>query len=182
MAAVYTKADIAIRRAMDEKFGYTHEDIAKICNVSSGSVRRWLMTKRAKASAIQPLLDIVGGSPTLSVDQVAEHLEDLHKTSKLNQNNKKVHRYSISRMQLAKISGMGVLDDDFIKEIKKLLNRHNFFFMEGIDSFAIGNMRWLFRSCPPIEDEALNQFNVEMANQIEDRQDEEEQDDWGEQT
>lgn len=168
MASVYTKADIAIRRATDEKFGYTHDDIAQLCGVNIGSVKRWLTTGRAKADAIQPLLDIVGYSPYLSAKQVTEHLVELNRPLKANQHGKNVRRYSITRRQLGKIAGREILRAAFLQEIEEELLTYNLLFLEGVDFFVVVHKNWIFDSCAKITDEALKDFIQDIAAQIDD--------------
>lgn len=74
----YTKARAALRIAKD-KHEMSFQDIADLCKVSLGSVKRWMLSGRADEKAIAPLLERIG-RVCLNAIQMADHLEQLYES------------------------------------------------------------------------------------------------------
>jgi hypothetical protein len=132
----YTKAKEALRIAT-EKYEMSYEDIAGLCNVSLGTVKRWMTNGRADEKAIRPLINKIG-SVYLSASQVADHLEQLYGAgSRENRKGAKVHRFRITNSQLHKISGRARLKPAFMNELIEEMDRRGRLFLEGADGFII---------------------------------------------
>ena len=68
----YTKAREALRIAR-EKYDLSYQEIAELCQVSLGSVKRWMLNGRADEKAIAPLVAKIG-QVYLTASQVADHV------------------------------------------------------------------------------------------------------------
>lgn len=73
-STITTKARLYIDLAR-AKHDFSLEDIAFKCDVNEGSVKRWYSTGRARKSAIQPLVDLVGDVNRPIDEVVAEGIE-----------------------------------------------------------------------------------------------------------
>ncbi|MCP4700195.1 MAG: hypothetical protein GY862_25585 [Gammaproteobacteria bacterium] len=110
--------------ALATKKGYSYDEIADICNVSVGSVKRWLATGRANADRIQFIEDLIGPI-YLSPEFVAEILVEIYRIKK--------KRYRLGRDQLKSVAGRVALKASFIERITQSMLDSGYYFLEGFD-------------------------------------------------
>ena len=102
--------------------GYSYDEIANVCGVSVGSVKRWLSTGRADADNIQHIENLVGAI-YLSPESVSEILIEIYRTRK--------RRYRLGRKQLKSIAGRTALKASFVKKITQMMLDRGYYFLEG---------------------------------------------------
>jgi transcriptional regulator with XRE-family HTH domain len=167
----YTKAREVLRIATD-KHGMSYDDVAQLCGVSLGSVKRWMMNGRADPAAIKPLLDKVG-TVYLSASQVADHLQSLYAAGpRENRRRQNVRRLSLTAIQLAKIAGRQRLKAAFLEEISEELKDRGFLFEQGIGNFIMVSWKWLNGSCAEILDDELRDYFIDLAEDIDEDEEE----------
>lgn len=143
--------------------GYTYEEISDICDVSIGSVKRWLATGRADANKIKSL-EIEIGPIYLQAESVGDILIEIYK----NRN----RRFRLKRMQLKRIAGRTALRNAFVdKLIQYLLNR-GFFMFETVDGdndiFIIIRIRQTLNYVKEyLKLTDINEYFKDLANEIE---------------
>ncbi len=168
--AAYTKAKEALRIATD-KYEMSYEDIAALCGVSLGTVKRWMSNGRADDKAIRPLINKIG-SVYLSASQVADHLEQLYRTGlRENQKGRTVHRFCITNNQLQKISGRERIRSAFTNELVEEMDRRGRLFLEGTNDFIIVSWKWLYDSCASLDESELQDFYTHLADEIDQYED-----------
>lgn len=162
----YTKAREALRIAK-EKYEMSYQDIAELCDVSLGSVKRWMLNGRADEKAIRPLVERIG-QVYLTVSQVADHLEQLYGAGpRHNAKGNRVRRLVITNRQLERVAGRQHLKGAFKNDLIDELRERGFLFQEGTDDFVMASWRWLHDSCAAVNDEELPEFYGDLAEEIE---------------
>lgn len=170
----YTKAREALRIAKD-KYEMSYQDVADLCEVSLGSVKRWMLNGRADEKAIQPLLDRIG-RVYLKATQVADHLEHLYQAGpRLNAKGVAVRRLRIANYQLERMAGREFLKSTFKADLYGELRERGFLFEPGTDDFVLVKWRWLHDSCTAISDEELPDFYADLADEIDADEDDQEE-------
>lgn len=117
---VNKRARMLVRQAMQK--GMSFEDVAGVCGVAVGSVKRWLATGRADADKIAALEAEVG-AVYLSPETVAEDLADIYRSRK--------RRFRVTKDQLRRISGRSDLRDTFLNALGEALTDRGFYFLPG---------------------------------------------------
>jgi len=120
---IYRNAGQLVQLAVQK--GYTYEKIADICDVSLGSVQRWLSTNRADASKIKALEDEIGQT-YLSAESVGDAIIELYNIRKM--------RFRLKRFQLKKISGRTTLRWAFIDQLSQYLLDRGYYMLESVDN------------------------------------------------
>lgn len=141
--------------------GHSYEDIGRICDVSAGSVKRWLATGRADAEAIRPLVEMIG-HVYLKPDVVADILVDVY--------GKRRRRFRLKRSQLKKISGRAVFRGVFLEALAEGLLSRNFHFIEesnGEEDFFVLIRRSQLRRMVPgyLEDSEISQYYQDISEE-----------------
>jgi len=104
--------------------GYTHEEIAETCDVSIGSIKRWLATGRADASKIKALEREIGHI-YLQPEAVGDILVEIYKNRK--------KRYRLKRIHLKRIAGRTALRGVFVEQLMQYLLDIGYFMLEAVD-------------------------------------------------
>ena len=120
---VYLNAARLVQLAVQK--GYSHEQIAKICGVTLGSVQRWVANNRADASKIKALEEEVGQT-YLSAESVGDILIELYKL--------RGRRYRIKRVHLKRIAGRTTLRWAFVDELHQYLLDRRYFILEAVEA------------------------------------------------
>lgn len=161
----YTKAREALRIAKD-KYDMSYQDIAELCNVSLGSVKRWMLNGRADEKAIRPLIDRIG-QVYLNVSQVADHLEQLFRAGpRKNTRGKKVYRLCVENSQLQRIAGRQHLKLSFRNDLTDEMRERGFLLVEGSGDFLLVAWKWFHNSCAVLEDSEIPEFYDNLADEI----------------
>jgi len=161
----YTKAREALRIAKD-KYEMSYQDIADLCDVSLGSVKRWMLNGRADEKAIRPLIERIG-QVYLTVSQVADHLEQLYDAGpRENTKGNNVRRLRIANSQLERVAGRQHLKSSFKDDLADELRERGYLFEEGTDNFVMVSWRWLHDSSAEISDDELPEFYADLAEEI----------------
>ena len=150
--------------------GMTYQDIAEKCDVSVGSVKRWVSTGRADKNRIRPL-EMIVGQTFISPEAVANVLIENYK-----QPSRK--RYRLSPSQLRKISGRTVLGREFLKRLLEHMLGSGYHFIETVESgedvfVVISNQQLLTHVPRELSDKDLSAYYQSLAEGIEDDDDEE---------
>ena len=104
--------------------GYTYEGISDICDVSIGTVKRWLATGRADANKINSLETEIG-LIYLQPESVGDILIEIYKNRK--------KRFRLKRFQLKRIAGRAALRNAFVDKLTQYLLHRGFFMLECVD-------------------------------------------------
>jgi len=165
----YTKAREALRIAKD-RYRMTYTEIAKLCGVNLGTVKRWMLSGRADEKAISPLIEKVGvGRVLLSAEQVADHLEQLYDAGpRKNSKGTKVRRLLITNQQLVRIAGRQNLRSAFENDVRDEMRDRGFLFAKGIDDYILVNWKWLHNSSALLDDGEIPEFYDDLADEIDD--------------
>ena len=144
----------------------SYQDVADLCGVSLGSVKRWMLNGRADEKAIQPLVERIG-RVYLKATQVADHLEHLYQAGpRTNAKGIEVHRLRLANYQLERMAGREFLKSTFKVDLYGELRERGFLFEEGTDDFILVKWKWLHDSCAVLSDEELPDFYVDLAEEI----------------
>ena len=172
MKKVNSQARNIVQRASDK--GMTYEEIAKICGVSLGSVKRWVATGRARASAIQPLVDRLGKT-LLSAESVADTLMAIYA--------KRGRRFRIRASDLVAIAGRCRLRDAFLAELEDALDERSCLLIRGFaggeDLFFVERWgQYKKHVSYTLGEKEIEEYYQDVAEDIEDAEaDDKEQDD-----
>ncbi len=144
--------------------GYTHDEVAEICDVSVGSIKRWLATGRADAGKIQALEKEIG-QIYLQPDAVGDILIEIYKNRK--------KRYRLKRIHLKRIAGRSALRSVFVEQLVQYLLDNGYFMLEAVegenDFFIILSVRQaLFHVKKFLKISEINNYFKEIANEIPD--------------
>lgn len=142
--------------------GYTHEEIASICDVSVGSVKRWMATGRADAQALKHLKEEIGPL-YIKPKEVGEILIEIYKTRK--------RRYRIQKSQLKKISGRSTLRTSFMNELYEYMEENNHIMLEfEIDNecfYVVIRKSQILHHCKEtLKLNEINNYYKEIADQF----------------
>ena len=142
--------------------GYSYDEIAQICGVSVGSVKRWLSTGRADADKIQ-LIENVIGPIYLSPESVSEILDDIYKTRK--------QRYRLGRNQLKLLAGRSALKASFVERITQAMLDRGYYFLEAFgddeDYFIIISITQMNKYVPTkLSREDIQDYYQSMSEEI----------------
>jgi len=122
---VNTNARYIVKDAID-KLGLTHSKISEICNVSIGSIKRWISTGRANAEKIKPLENLLTGISTKnfvkSIDDVGEVLIKIYEKRNI---------FSIKSSTLSIMSGRIFIHDKFISQLSEYLLDRGFYILKN---------------------------------------------------
>lgn len=161
----YTKAREALRIAKD-KYEMSYQDVADMCDVSLGSVKRWMLNGRADENAIRPLIARIG-PVYLTVSQVADHLEQLYDAGpRLNAKGNNVRRLRVANYQLERIAGRRHLKLGIKKDLVDELRERGYLFEQGTDDFVMVSWGWLHASSAAICDDEIPEFYENLAEEI----------------
>jgi len=143
--------------------GMAYEEMATLCRVSTGTVKRWMATGRAKRSAILPLVRAIGRE-YISSATVAEALTSLYRERSC--------RFCIYGADLAKLAGRKNLRTAFLQEIETALDDAGFCFVRryvnGQDAFFMIRWRHLeLHVGEPLEKRAFEKYFQTVADSIE---------------
>jgi transcriptional regulator with XRE-family HTH domain len=167
MNMAYTKAREALRIAKD-KYDMSYQDIADLCEVSLGSVKRWMLNGRANEKAIHPLIERIG-QVYLSISQVADHLEQLYRAGpRENAKGHKVSRIRLGADQLERIAGRQHLKVSFKNDLIEELRERGFLLEEGTGDFVLVSWKWLYVSCSELDDSEIPEFYEAIALEMDD--------------
>ena len=124
------------------KYGLSLEDIAFKCDVNEGSVKRWYSTGRARKSAIQPLVDLIGDVNKHIDEVVAEGIE-LYWSDDIR------GPVQFSYKQFKALAGRDKLRDSFLEELREAFLDEGFYLLDNVDDdgvrkFALVRVSWLF--------------------------------------
>ena len=144
--------------------GYTHDEIAEICDVSVGSIKRWMSTGRADASKIKALEGEIG-QIYLQPDAVGDILIEIYK----NRNK----RYRLKRIHLKRIAGRSALRGVFVEQLIQYMLDNGYFMLETVegeeDFFIILSVRQaLFHVKKFLKVSEINRFFKDIADEIPD--------------
>lgn len=164
---VNTKARQIVTSATDK--GYSYEDIAKICDVSTGSIKRWLATGRADARKIKELEKQIG-HVYLSYESVGDLLIDIYK----NRNK----RFRVQRIELKRISGRSVLKSGFVDNLSMFLLDKGYYMLEAVqgeyDFFVIIRIRQVLKHVKDfLSADEIDEYFNDLADEVDDDYDEE---------
>ncbi|CAK8724732.1 hypothetical protein KKHLCK_14835 [Candidatus Electrothrix laxa] len=159
---VNTKARQIVRSATDK--GYTYKEIAEICDVSTGSIKRWLATGRADASKIKKI-EMEIGHVHLSCESVGDLLIDIYKSRK--------KRYRLKRIELKRVAGRSVLKSGFIDNVLMYLLDKGYYMIEAVegddDFFVIIRVRQVLKYVKHFLSEGeINKYFNDLADEIDD--------------
>ncbi len=104
--------------------GMSYQDIADLCGVSLGSVKRWVATGRAREVAIRPLVKKIG-RPLLPAEKVAEILIEIY--------SKRGRRFRIKAVDLGRLAGRVQLKNSFFDALEDALDARNYLIVRGYD-------------------------------------------------
>jgi len=143
--------------------GYSYEDIADICNVSMGSVKRWISTGRADADKIK-LLEEKIGALLMTPEMVAETLIDLYK--------KRKKRFRLGRHQLRQIAGRSALKGAFLDQLNRCLFDKGFYFLDAFEGdsqffIVISSGRLLKHVKELLSKDEIGQYYTALADEVE---------------
>jgi len=163
---VNRNARLIVTKATEQ--GYSYEEIADICNVSIGSVKRWLSTGRADAGKIKNLEHIVGHT-YLQPESVGDILIEIYRSR-----NK---RYRLKRYQLKQISGRFTLRTSFVKQITRYLSDNGYFMLESVegeeDFFIILRIKQALKHVKDyLEPSDIKAYYRNISDEIDDSEDE----------
>lgn len=152
------------------KKGFTHEKIAEICDVSAGSIKRWVATGRADANKIKALEKEIG-QVYLKPESVGDILIEIYKSKK--------KRYRLKRIHLKRIAGRSALRSVFIDQLVHYLLDKGYFMLEAVegedDFFVVVSVRQtLFHVKTFLKLSEIDSYFKNIADEI---PDEEEDDD-----
>jgi transposase len=158
----YKEARRVVLAATDK--GMAYEEMAALCKVSTGTVKRWMATGRAKRSAILPLVQAVGRE-YISAATVSEALAALYRERNC--------RFCIYGADLARLAGRKNLRTAFLQEIETALDDAGFCFVRryvnGQDAFFMIRWRHLERHVgAPLPKQAFEKYFQTVADSIED--------------
>ena len=144
--------------------GYTHDEIAEICDVSVGSIKRWMSIGRADASKIKALIEKIG-QIYLQPDAVGDILIEIYK----NRNK----RYRLKRIHLKRIAGRSALRGVFVEQLIQYMLDNGYFMLETVegeeDFFIILSVRQaLFHVKKFLKAFEINRFYKDIADEIPD--------------
>jgi hypothetical protein len=100
--------------------GMTYSEMADLCGVSEGSVKRWVTTGRANARVIEPLVRHVG-AVRLTPKDLGDTLIEIYKRRK--------KRFSMTWVQLRRLYGQ-TIRTRLIEELREYLDNRGYFFGE----------------------------------------------------
>lgn len=140
-STITTKARLYIDLAR-AKHDFSFEDIAFKCDVNEGSVKRWYSTGRARKSAIQPLVDLVGDVNRPIDEVVAEGIE-LYWSDGIR------GPVQFTYKQFKALAGRDKLRESFLGELSEAFLDEGFYLLDNIDDdgvrkFALVRVNWLF--------------------------------------
>lgn len=162
----YTRAKEALMIAKD-KYGMSYRDIAELCDVSLGTVKRWMLVGRADEDKILPLIERIGHQVYLTPSHVADHLEHLYKSGpRENAKGNNVRRFRITNQQLKRIAGRQYLKATFKAELIDELRERGYLLVADDDGFVMVNWKWLYNSSAEISDSELPDFYEVIAEEI----------------
>ena len=163
----YTKTREALRIAR-EKYDLSYQEIADLCGVSLGSVKRWMLTGRAQEKAIQPLINQIG-QVYLTASQVADHLFEIFKAGpRENGKGKSVRRFRVTDAQLAGIAGRQHIRNAFLEDLIDELREYGLLMVRGTGCFLVVSWQWLSDGCVEIQDSEIPDFYLNLAEDIDD--------------
>jgi len=144
--------------------GYEYDEIAHICKVAVGTVKRWVSTGRADAAKIKALENEIG-PVYLGSETVGDILIEIYKTRK--------RRYRIKRIQLKKIAGRSTLRHSFVDGIIQHLLNNGYFMLEAVagedDIYIIISISQILKHVKDnLKSSDINKYYKELANTIED--------------
>lgn len=159
---VNTKARQIVTIATDK--GYTYQEIAEICDVSIGSIKRWLATGRADASKIKKI-EMEIGHVYLSYESVGDVLIDIYK----NRNK----RFRLKRIELKRVAGRSVLKSGFVENLLMYLLDKGYYMFEAVegddDFFVIIRIRQVLKHVKDfLSEDKINEYFNDLADEIDD--------------
>lgn len=159
---VNLKARLIVKLANDK--GYSNEEIAELCGVSVGSVKRWYATGRADADKIQPLEECVG-PVHLTPEAAANILISIYRERR--------KRFRITRSQLKAIAGRTSLRRAFVEPLAEVMLDRGFYLLDGYleeeDDFVVISLRQLNKLVPSrLEPKDLDGYLTAGSDDVED--------------
>lgn len=118
---VNLRARMIVKKALEDM---DYEDIAELCSVSVGTVKRWQTTGRADAKKIA-ILERRVGYVYLGAQEVAETLVEIYK--------RRNRRFRMNKKVFGRIAGRINLREKFVGEVRDHLYDQSFFFLEMWD-------------------------------------------------
>lgn len=144
--------------------GYTHNEIAEICDVSVGSIKRWMSTGRADANKIKALEREIG-QIYLQPDAVGDILIEIYK--------KRKRRFRLKTIDLKKIAGRSALRGVFVEQLIQYMLDNGYFMLETFegeeDFFIVISIRQSLRHVEKyLNPSEINNYFREIADEFPD--------------
>ena len=157
------RARAIVLKAIEQ--GMSYDEIAELCEVSEGSVRRWVSSGRANAKTIEPLVKKVG-TIQLTPQDLGNTCIEIYK--------KRKKRFFLERDQLMKLAGRAITLR-WIDQLSKYLDGQGYLFKELINTkgdttiFAMISHKQIARYAKySVEEEEIEDFYIEMEEPFED--------------
>jgi hypothetical protein len=159
------RARAVVTKAIEQ--GLSYQEMAEICGVSEGSVKRWFATGRANSKAIEPLVKQVGAIQ-LNPQDIGNTCITIYKNRK--------KRFSLEWEQLRKLAGR-VLTMELIDALAKYLDGRGYLFREVWSEgdknsvFIMISLRQLKRYVKEnLQDEDIKDFYIPEEEDLEEEE------------